>query len=351
MTPVPQSSRSATRRAGLQHARILIVEDDPSVVLVLEWILKQEGYAQVISTSDAREVSSLFEEVEPDLVLLDLHLPHRSGLSVLEELTARVPEHSYLPVLVLTGDISTEARERALSNGAKDFLRKPFDHVEVLLRIENLLETRFLHRRLDERRIALEREVAERTAELEAAQVEILERLTTAVELHDDATGQHTRRVGEAAAQMAAILGLPPHEIDLIRRAAPLHDVGKVGIPDTLLTKEGPLTDEEFGVMKTHTTIGARMLDGGASELMQVARSIALAHHERWDGTGYPRGLRGDQIPLHARIVALADYCDALGHDRPYRKAWAKEQIREEVLRQAGSHFDPEVVRAYFCMD
>src|SRR5690606_27605127 len=161
----------------------------------------------------------------------------------------------------------------------------------------------------------------------------------TAVELHDDATGQHTRRVGEAAAQMAAILGLPPHEIDLIRRAAPLHDVGKVGIPDTLLTKEGPLTDEEFGVMKTHTTIGARMLDGGASELMQVARSIALAHHERWDGTGYPRGLRGDQIPLHARIVALADYCDALGHDRPYRKAWAREQIREEVLRQAGSHF------------
>jgi putative two-component system response regulator len=350
MIPETAASRDAARRASLQQARILIVEDDSSIVLLLEWILRQEGYEQVMSTSDARRVGNLFDEFHPDLVLLDLHLPHRSGLSVLEELTTKVPDDTYLPVLVLTGDISTQAREKALSSGAKDFLRKPFDQVEVLLRIENLLETRFLHCRLEERKSELEREVEERTRELEAAQVEILERLTTAVELHDDATGQHTRRVGEAAAQMAVILGLPSHEIDLIRRAAPLHDVGKVGIPDTLLTKDGPLTEEEFGLVKTHTTIGARMLEGGASELMHVARTIALAHHERWDGTGYPHGLRGHEIPLPARIVALADYCDALGHDRPYRKAWPKEQIHEEVRRQAGSHFDPEVVKAYFSL-
>src|SRR5690606_35770587 len=147
----------------------------------------------------------------------------------------------------------------------------------------------------------------DRTRELAAAQIEIMERLTTAVELHDDATGQHTRRVGEGAAQMAQRLGLPFHEIELIRRAAPLHDVGKVGIPDSLLTKRGPLTTEEFQVGKTHTTVGARMLDGGASELMQVARDIALAHHERWDGSGYPHGISGEQISLPARIVALAD--------------------------------------------
>ena len=350
MIPESAALRDARRRANLQNARILIVEDDSSIVLLLEWILKQEGYEQVSSTSDGRRVGEIFDEFQPDLVLLDLHLPHRSGLSILEELTGKVPDDAYLPVLVLTGDISTQAREKALSSGAKDFLRKPFDQVEVLLRIENLLETRFLHRRLEERKSELEREVEERTRELEAAQVEILERLTTAVELHDDATGQHTRRVGEAAAQMALILGLPSHEIDLIRRAAPLHDVGKVGIPDTLLTKDGPLTEEEFGLVKTHTTIGARMLEGGASTLMQVARTIALAHHERWDGSGYPNGLRGQEIPLPARIVALADYCDALGHDRPYRKAWPKEQIQEEVRRQAGSHFDPEVDRAYVSM-
>jgi putative two-component system response regulator len=348
MTHEPDAPRGARRRAGLRNARILIVEDDATIVLLLEWILKREGYEQVTSTSDGREVVSLFDEFEPDLVLLDLHLPHRSGLSVLEELTAKIPADTYLPILVLTGDISTEARERVLSNGAKDFLRKPFDQVEVLLRIENLLETRFLHRRLEERNLALGKEVEERTRELEAAQVEILERLTTAVEMHDDATGQHTRRVGESAAQMALLLGLPPREIDLIRRAAPLHDVGKVGIPDSLLTKEGPLSEAEFVLVQTHTTIGARMLEGGASELMHLARSIALAHHERWDGTGYPEGLQGEEIPLPARIVALADFSDALAHDRPYRKAWPKEQIHEEVRRQAGAHFDPQVVRAYF---
>src|SRR5690606_30943378 len=145
-------------------------------------------------------------------------------------------------------------------------------------------------------------------------------------------------------------LGLDAQKVDLIRRAAPLHDVGKVGIPDTLLKKPGPLTEEVFGLVKTHTTIGARMLEGGASELMRVARDIALSHHERWDGTGYPHGLRGEEIPLPARIVALADYCDALAHDRPYRKAWPRERIRKEVRRQSGAHFDPQVVEAFFTL-
>lgn len=348
MTGLPITPPDISRRVRLNPARILIVDDDPTIVLLLEWLLHREGYVHLASTSDGGDVLDLFAEFGPDLVVLDLHLPHRNGLSLLADLHTRIPEDEYLPVLVLTGDISAAAREHALSNGAKDFLRKPFDQVEVLLRIENLLETRFLHRRLQQRRHDLEREVEDRTRELAAAQIEIMERLTTAVELHDDATGQHTRRVGEGAAQMAQRLGLPFHEIELIRRAAPLHDVGKVGIPDSLLTKRGPLTTEEFQVVKTHTTIGARMLDGGASELMQVARDIALAHHERWDGSGYPHGISGEQISLPARIVALADFSDALAHDRPYRKAWPLERIHDEVRRQSGAHFDPEVVRAYF---
>lgn len=350
MTVQQDASRTAPSRESLRNARILIVEDDPSIVMLLQWILRHEGYRDVASTGDAREVSALFDRFHPDLILLDLHLPHRSGLSVLQDIRAQLAEDAYLPVLVLTGDVSTEAREKALSSGAKDFLRKPFDQMEVLLRIENLLETRFLHLRLQQRRAELEREVEARRRELEAAQVEILDRLTTAVEMHDDITGHHTRRVGEAAARMANVLGLPPVEVALIRRAAPLHDVGKVGIPDALLKKAGPLTDEEFTLVKTHTTIGARMLEGGGSELMKVARTIALSHHERWDGTGYPHGLRQDEIPLPARIVALADYCDALAHDRPYREAWPMEKIHEEVRRQSGAHFDPEVVQAFFAL-
>lgn len=350
MTVVPDRPRAVHAREGLEQGRILIVEDDATIVMLLEWILRREGFERVRSTADGLEVAALLDDFQPDLVILDLHLPRRSGLSVLAEINSRVSSDEYLPVLVLTGDISTEARESALSSGANDFLRKPFDHVEVLLRIRNLLETRLLHRRLEGRRAELEREVEARTRALEAAQVEILERLTTAVEMHDDVTGQHTRRVGEAAARMASILGLSAAQIDLIRRAAPLHDVGKLGIPDSILKKNGPLTEEEFVLVKSHTTIGARMLAGGESELIRIARSIALSHHERWDGRGYPEGLCGEEIPLEARIVALADYVDALAHDRPYRAAWPAERIHAEIRQQAGTHFDPGVVDAFFRM-
>ena len=350
MTAAPDLPRTARIRETLQQGRILIVEDDATIVMLLEWILRREGFDQVRSTDDGMEVGELVDGFQPDLIILDLHLPRRSGLSILAEINSKIRPDEYLPVLVLTGDISTEARESALSSGAKDFLRKPFDHVEVLLRIRNLLETRLLHRRLQDRREKLEREVEARTRALEAAQVEILERLTTAVEMHDDVTGHHTRRVGETAAQMAQLLGLNPQQIDLLRRAAPLHDVGKLGIPDSILKKRGPLTDEEFTLVKSHTTIGARMLAGGKSELIRVAQTVALSHHERWDGNGYPQGLSGDEIPIEARIVALADYVDALAHDRPYRAAWPVERIHDEVRVQSGTHFDPQVVNAFFRM-
>lgn len=348
---MPEPIRELHRRSAVLHSRILLVEDDPSIVSMLEWILQRQGFTQVLSTPDPTKVARIADAYRPDLVILDLHFPTRSGFEVIAELREAAPEESFLPILVLTGDMTSEAKERALSSGAHDFLHKPFDRVEALLRIENLLETRSLYRRLEERTRALERTVAERTRELEVAQVEILERLTQAVEMHDDATGQHTRRVGETSARVAVRLGFPLAEVEVLRRAAPLHDVGKVGIPDTLLLKPGPLTPAEFEVVKTHTTIGARMLSGGSSGLIRMAEQIALSHHERWDGAGYPRGLRGSEIPVEARIVALADFCDALAHDRPYRAAWPRERIEAEIRHQRGRHFDPHVVDAYFSAD
>ncbi len=350
MTAVPESIRETRRRAELLNCRILVVEDDPSITSMLEWILQQRGFTQVVSTADPLKVGRLVDAYGPDLVILDLHFSHRSGFEVIAELQGAVSEIAYLPILVLTGDMTSEAKERALSSGAHDFLHKPFDRIEALLRIENLLETRSLYRRLEARARALERTVEERTRDLEVAQVEILDRLTQAVEVHDDATGQHTRRVGETSARVGDRLGLAGDEVEVLRRAAPLHDVGKVGIPDILLLKPGPLTPEEFEVVKTHTTIGARMLAGGSSGLIRMAEQIALSHHERWDGEGYPRGLSGTDIPVEARIVALADFCDALAHDRPYRPAWPHDRIEAEIRGQRGRHFDPEVVDAYFSL-
>ena len=337
----------------LRSARILIVDDEKAYVQLLQRFLESAGYRYVKTTTDPRSVAEIVSEFNPDLILLDLRMPDMDGIGVMQELRPYTSDF-YLPILVLTGDITEEAKRRSLSGGAKDFLNKPFDLTEVRLRIENLLETRFLHLELHHQNEQLEQRVRERTAELEErtgeleeVRLEILERLSLAADYRDDATGRHTKRVGEMAGLIAAELGLPDQEVESIRLAAALHDVGKIGIPDLVLLKPGQLTPEEVALMKTHTTIGARVLSGSHSHLMQTAEVIALNHHERWDGAGYPRSLRGDEIPLPARIVALADVVDALGSDRPYRSAWPADKIATEVRRQSGRQFDPAVVSAY----
>ncbi|WP_373289899.1 HD domain-containing phosphohydrolase [Deinococcus roseus] len=195
-------------------------------------------------------------------------------------------------------------------------------------------------------RRAAEALVHERTQELEQAQVEIVTRLAIAAESRDDVTGAHTWRVGRNAAMLAQELGLPREEVEIIRLAARLHDVGKIGIPDSILMKHGVLTPEEYEHMKTHTIIGGRILSGGKSRLLQLAQEIAVSHHERWDGRGYPFGLLGETIPLSGRIVAVADVFDALTHRRPYKQAWSLKNALEELARHSGSHFDPRIVQA-----
>jgi putative two-component system response regulator len=326
-----------------QAAHILVVDDEPANIGLLTAVLRRAGFQSVIGLTDATLVEESIRQSPPDLVLLDLHMPGRDGIAVLKALRPMITGDR-LPVIVLTGDGSPAARHQALQWGAKDFVTKPFDMLEVVLRVRNLLETRLLFQDLRKHNRALLESSHGRTRELESTRIEMVERLALAAEYRDDNTNQHNQRVGGLAARIAGATGLPPADVALIARAAALHDIGKIGIPDALLRKAGALTPAEMLVMHTHTTIGARIVGGSQFALLQLAETIALSHHERWDGSGYPRGLRGEHIPLPGRIVAVADAFDAMTTDRPYRAALpigvALDRLRDARDRQ----FDRRVV-------
>lgn len=355
---------------SLHSAHILVVDDEPANVLLLRRILKNAGHTSIETAKNGNEAVEMCHKRAPDLILLDLMMPQRDGYGVLEDLRA-LRRQQYLPVLVLTADVNPETTRRALGAGATDFLTKPFDHAEVVLRVKNLLETRFLTLQLRDQNAHLEARVAQRTKELsesydklvvanaqlqqsqrevEASQIEVLQRLAQAAELRDDDTGQHTQRVGKLAAQLAARLGLDEAHVALIRRAAPLHDVGKIGVSDTILLKPGRLTPEEFAVMKTHAAIGGALMKEGHSPFMRAAEIIALTHHERFDGNGYPNGLKGEEIPFEGRILSVVDVFDALTHERPYKKAWPVEEALAEIEKSSGTQFDPRVAGAFVAM-
>lgn len=325
------------------EARILIIDDEPPNVRVLKRVLAAAGYRQVTAITAPGEAITRFAEIEPDLLLLDLHMPEIDGVAVMERLRAQLPASEYFPILMLTGDASPQACQRALTMGASDFVAKPFDMHEVILRIRNLLETRSLHRQVAAHNQELECKVRERTAELYIAQRDTIARLGLAAEFRDDETGRHTQRVGALSELLARAMGLGDAEAALLGLAAPLHDVGKIGIPDAILCKTGVLTVGERKTMERHTTIGADILSGGRSSSIQLAEKVALSHHERWDGKGYPERRPGAAIPLAARIVAVADFFDATVHDRVYRKAWPMDQVLAAIAALSGSAFDPAV--------
>lgn len=331
----------------LAAAPVLVVDDEPVNVRLLERLLASWGHGNVRSTTDSSQVMSLVEESRPSLILLDLLMPAPDGFEVMRLLSEVYGRRRPIPVLVLTADMSPPIRDRALAEGASDFLTKPFDGTEARLRVQNLLRTQYLQLELEEHNELLEQRVAERTAALEQARRETLERLALAGEYRDDETYEHAQRVGRTAALLAAELGLGEEEVELMRRAAPLHDIGKLGISDSILLKPAKLTEDEFEVMKEHTVIGGRILGGSTSVVLQRGEIIATTHHERWDGGGYPAGLAGDAIPLPGRVVAVADVFDALTHERPYKEAWPQERAVAEIARVAGSQFDPRVVDGF----
>jgi len=333
--------------------RILVVDDEEMNVEFIRRVLSPESGCTLASTTDSRDAVRLYREFRPDVVLLDLKMPHIDGFQLLELLRAETPRNSFVPIVVLTSDVGPEAKRHALAAGAKDFLTKPFSPVEVRLRVRNLLETRALHLELEQQNQHLEMRVRERTKELDEARLEILERLARAAEYRDDETGLHTQRVGRMAGLIAAALELPEDDVELITRAAPLHDIGKIGVPDAVLLKDGRLSRDEFEVMKSHTVIGAAILSGSRVRLLAVGRDIALTHHEHWDGGGYPHGLRGEDIPIAGRAVAVADVFDALTHNRPYKPRWSPDDAIAEIWRQSRRQFDPRIVDAFtwLCRD
>lgn len=328
-------------------APILLVDDEPANVFLLERVLRKEGFTNIRSTVSPKEFLAFYDAEPADIVLLDLHMPELDGFAVMDALSDRIAPGDFVPIVILTADVNPEVRRRALSAGAKDFLTKPVDPIEVVLRIRNLLETRHLYRQLQDQNATLERKVSERTQQLEKAQIEILERLARAAEYRDDETGHHAQRVGHIAALVAHELGLPDEHVVLIRRAAPLHDVGKIGIPDDILLKPGSLTDAEFDEMKKHTSIGAGILSGSRFPVLRLAEEIAMYHHENWDGSGY-MNLEGETIPVPAQIVRAADVFDALTHARPYKEAWSVDQALVELRSLTGQHFRDVVTEALF---
>lgn len=331
--------------------RLLLVARNVNDAALLEELLRDAGYSDVLSTQDADGVAHLCESCEPDLVLLDLQMARRSGFEVLAEIRELLLEPQNLPVLAMSEDSSRVARQRALSMGARDFVAKEIDPPELLLRVRNLLQTRQLEQQLREQNMVLDEAVRERTIELEQARLESLTILASVAEYHDDDTRQHTQRVGLSAALIAEALELPEEFSSLIRDAAPLHDIGKIGISQLVLVKPGQLTDEERLGMMRHVEIGAQLLAAARSPVLRLAAEIAQSHHERWDGQGYLAGLAAEEIPLSGRITTVADVFDALTHERPYKPAWDPERAVAEVASQAGRQFDPRVVDAFLALD
>ncbi len=331
----------------LLKAKILVVDDQELSVRLISSILKKAAFVNIFSTTDSRQASKLYQEIHPDLVVLDLNMPHLTGFDVMEQLKA-LEGGSYVPIIVLSNEESQEARFQALQSGAKDFLNKPYDPVEVIIRIRNLIEVRMLQNEIKDQNKQLETKVKVRTRELYDTQLDVIQRLARAVEYRDSETGLHIVRMSYYCATLADKVGFGAGESDIMLTASPLHDVGKIGIPDRILRKAGPLTAEEWLIMKSHTTIGAEMLSGSSSKYLIMAREIALTHHEKWDGSGYPQGLKGENIPISGRICGLCDVYDALMTKRPYKRAWTKEETLAEIKKGKGTHFDPNLVDCFF---
>jgi len=329
------------------NSRLMIVDDEETNIVLLKRLLEIEGYSHVEGYRNPQDALLSYVSHQPDLVILDLQMAEIDGFSFLEQ-TKQADPARMVPILVLTASTSRDIKIRTLKEGARDFLPKPFDPPEAMARIKNLLEIRFLNKDLQGKNEILEEKVKARTQDLHDSRLEIIQRLSRAAEYRDNETGRHIIRMSRFCEVLARAAGFSNTFCEEILAASPMHDIGKIGIPDSVLLKPGKLNEEEWAVMKTHTQIGADILAGNAFPLLTMGATIALTHHERWDGSGYPNGLKGESIPHEGRIASICDVFDALRSERPYKAAWPLDKALDEIRKQSGVQFDPDLVHYFF---
>ena len=319
---------------------VLVVDDLPVVRLSLRHILQHEGF-QVLEATSAEEARDILASHPVQLVLSDIEMPGGdSGLDLVKSLGQRIPEISFVMVTAMD---DTSLAIDCLDHGAFGYVVKPYQPREIVIQVNGALRRRLLEIEFKDREKVLARKVREQTEEIRSSREEVSLRLLSACEYRDFETGAHVRRIGLYAAEMGRLLGWDDDKVDCIRAAAPLHDIGKIGVPDSVLLKPGGLTDDEWVVMRQHTSKGAAILKGSNVPFIQMGARIAACHHEKWDGTGYPNGLSGDRIPVEARITAIVDVYDALVHKRHYKDPWPEELALDFMRKIAGTHLDGEL--------
>ncbi len=329
---------------------LLLVDDVPTNLKVLVSYLQNFSF-KVRIAQDGEDALEQVAYAKPDLILLDVMMPKIDGFETCRQLKQN-PETRNIPVIFMSALSDTFDKVAGFEAGGVDYITKPFQHEEVLARVNTHLTLKHLREQVDQQNIQLEQRVKERTQELEEIRLHVIRSLGRAAEYRDNETGRHVIRMSKCAARLAKALGMDDASCEIILNASPMHDVGKIGIPDRILLKPSKLTAEEWQIMKTHATIGEEILSGNNSELLKTAALVARTHHERWDGSGYPAGFKGEEIPIVSRIVAICDVFDALLSRRPYKDPWALPDVLAYIKEGSGVLFDPHLIELFQqCLD